>query len=257
VSGGRVLVVVPVLGHHDMTHELLADLSRERDRVDVVVVDNGGDYPAVGNEAVVRPGTNLGWAAGTNLGTTEHLRSDHAGVVWLNNDTRLSDEFVDGLGRAGEATQAGIVGPFYDCFWRHQRLARDTNLAGYRRKAAHFRVPFVDGVCMYVTAPTIAEIGVLDAETFGLVGWGADVDYCLRARAAGIDIVVTRLSFLHHDKSVTGKTVYDGLEGYAAEGFPALVRGLEAKWGPDWRRLAAIEEHEWQTRPVDRRARVR
>ena len=93
-----------------MTHALLEDLRREERLVDVTIVDNGHDYRPVGDETVLRPGENLGWAAGTNFGTTECLSPEHAAVVWMNNDTRLAAGFFAGLVGAWEETGAGLIG---------------------------------------------------------------------------------------------------------------------------------------------------
>jgi GT2 family glycosyltransferase len=261
----RALVVIPVVGHHDMTHAVLEDLRSESALVDVVVVDNGGDYPTFADESVLRPGENLGWAGGTNLGTRELLRPHHAGAIWLNNDTRLSRGFVAGLLEAAAVTGAGVVGPTYDCYWLHQRLPQPVPVDRFRPRRRHSDAPFVDGTCMFVASSTIDSIGVLDEDTFAPIGWGADLDYCFRAREAGHRVVVTRLAYLHHEKSITGVTVYDGLEGYASEGYPVLVNGLEAKWGADWRARAGIDPLSSQTtaprrllrrlRPLGRAAR--
>jgi GT2 family glycosyltransferase len=245
----RVLVVVPVLGHHELTHALLGDLAREAHTADVVVVDNGGDYPSVGDEHVLRPGSNLGWAGGTNHGTLARLRPDHAGAVWLNNDTRLSAGFVAGLLECWRTTGAGVVGPSYDCYWVHQRAERVVAVDAYRPRRRHFRAPFVDGTCMFVGSDTIDAIGLLDADTFAPVGWGADIDYCLRAKATGIEIAVTRLSYLHHEKSVTARTAFDGgLDEYAERGYPVAMEGLRRKWGDGWTPVG-------QTEPLGRKDR--
>lgn len=258
LNGDRVLVVVPVYGHHEMTHDLVADLRREHGLADVVIVDNGGDYPPIGEEDVVRPDSNLGWAGGTNHGTLQRGRADHVAFVWLNNDTRLSAGFVAGLVQSWKTTGAGMVGPFYDCHWAHQRLTRTVRVERYRPKAVHFRAPFLDGTCMFVPASTINAVGLLDAETFSPVGWGADVDYSLRARAAGLELAVTRLSYLHHEKSATGRTVFEGgLEEYAERGYPVMSEGLLSKWGDDWRLKAGMDPATSQTTPLGRRARIR
>ena len=68
---GRILVVIPVHGEQAMTHAVLEDLGREPEPIDVTVVDNRGDYPRHADETVLCPAENLGWAAGTNHGTTE------------------------------------------------------------------------------------------------------------------------------------------------------------------------------------------
>ncbi|MEY2423401.1 MAG: hypothetical protein QOI95_3468 [Acidimicrobiaceae bacterium] len=253
---GRVLVVVPVLGHHDMTHELMNDLRRERGLCDVVVVDNGGDYPSIAEEVVVRPGHNLGWAAATNLGTLTCAGPEHVAFLWLNNDTRLSSGFVSGLMRCWTDTKAGLVGPFYDCHWMHQRLSRPVPVERYRPRNVHFHAPFLDGTCMFVPASTVDMIGVLDAEMFGPVGWGADIDYGLRVRDAGLVAAVTSLSYLHHEKSVTAKTVFDGLEEYGAAGYPAAIDGLRRKWGDDWEVRAGVDPATHQTAPLRWRARI-
>jgi GT2 family glycosyltransferase len=239
-----------------MTHQLLGDLAREAALSEVIVVDNGGDYPAYADELVLRPGTNLGWAGGTNLGTTQR-RSHHRAVVWLNNDTRLSQGFLTGLLRAHDDTGAGIVAPTYDCFWRHQQPRRAVPVDRFRPRRRHYRAAFVDGTCMSVAAGTIDAIGVLDEETFAPIGWGADLDYCFRAAEAGIVSAITRLAYLHHEKSVTGKTVYDGIEGYATEGHPVLVAGLESKWGSGWRSRGGIDPATAQTSPTKRAQRIR
>ena len=240
-----MLVVIPVYGQHDLTHAVVDDLAREAALVDVAVVDNGGDYSAIGSEDVLRPGSNLGWAAGTNLGTVERRRPEHDGFLWLNNDTRLSTGFVSGLLRCWEETGAGIVGPVYDCQWLHQRLRRAVPVSRYRPRHRHHQAPFIDGTAMFDT------IGLLDAETFAPVGWGAEIDYSLRAREAGLDLMVTRLSYLNHAKSATGRVVFEGgLQEYAERGLPVAMDGLERKWGPDWRRQAGIDAETQQTAPL-------
>lgn len=246
-----MLAVIPVYGQQDLTHAVVEDLAREAALVDVVVVDNGGDYTPIGPEDVVRPGANLGWAAGTNAGTVERRDASHDAFLWLNNDTRLSRGFVAGLLRCWLETGAGIVGPVYDCHWLHQRVRRVVPVARYRPRHRNHPAPFIDGTAMFVPASTVDAIGLLDAETFAPIGWGAEIDYSLRARENGLDLVVTRLSYLHHTKSATGRVVFEGgLREYAERGFPVAMEGLERKWGPHWRQRAGIDPVTQQTAPL-------
>jgi GT2 family glycosyltransferase len=241
-----------------MTHDLIGDLRRESDLVDVVVVDNAGDYPPTSGEDILLPGANLGWAGGTNHGTAERRRPEHVGFVWLNNDTRLSAGFIAGLLRCWRATGAGLVAPMYDCHWLHQRARHPGPVDRYRPRRGHRRVPFVDGTCMFVPASTIDSIGLLDDETFAPIGWGADIDYGLRVSDAGLDVRVTALSYLHHEKSVTGKTVFEGgLQEYATLGYPVLMEGLRLKWGDDWQHRAGIDPATGQTQPRGVQNRLR
>ena len=231
-----------------MTHAVLEDLAREPEPIDVTVVDNRGDYERHAQETVLFPKGNLGWAAGTNHGTAETLTADHTAVVWLNNDTRLASGFIRGLVRCWQETGAGLVGPSYDCYWNHQRLRSPADVRTYRPKAHHFTAPFVDGTCMFVPRSTLDAVGMLDADTFAPVGYGADFDYSLRVRATGHSVVVTRLSFLHHEKQVTARSIHgDRLGEYGTRGDSVMAAGMTTKWGDGWWRLAEINRTTKQT----------
>ncbi len=245
----RVLAVIPVYGNDAMTHDLVADLTRERGLGVRGSVDNRGDYTPAGDEAVIRPGENLGWAGGTNHGTRAGLAPEHSAALWLNNDTRLAEGFVSGLVRCWRETGAGLVCSFDDCWWNHQRVRRPVPVEDYRPRSRHVKVPFIDGTSMLVPLTTIDRIGPLAADTCAPLGWGAEIDYGLRARAAGFDVVATRLSYLHHEKSVTGKTMYEGgVQEYGERGYPVAMAGLERKWGPSWREAAGVDAAMRQTR---------
>lgn len=245
--GDRLVVVVPVLGHHERTHGLLGDLQREAELADVVVVDNGGDYPPLADETVLRPGHNLGWAGGTNHGTVHGRRPHHVGAVWVNNDTRLSNGFLAGLLRAWRATGAGLVGPVYDCHWVHQRARRLVPVDRYRPRRVHRAAPFIDGTCMFVPASTLDHIGLLDCDTFSPLGWGAEIDYSLRVRAAGLAVAITGLAYLHHEQAVTAKTMFGGYEGYLEQAYPVMIDGLRRKWGEGWAAATGVDTSISQT----------
>lgn len=252
---GRVLVVIPVFGEQETTHALLGDLRREREQADVVVVDNRGDYEVAADETVLRPGSNLGWAGGTNHGTITCRREDHVAFVWLNNDTRLSRGFVSGLVRSWADTGAAVLGPVYNCHWRHQRLEPAVSLRWFRPRAATYRAPFIDGTCMFVPATTIDALGLLDADAFAPLGWGAEIDYCLRARAAGLTVAVTRRAYLHHERAVTARAVFGNYDAYHAAAYPACLEALNERWGR-WEQLAEVELPASQTRPLGRGDRL-
>jgi GT2 family glycosyltransferase len=110
---------------------------------------------------------------------------------------------------------------------------------------------------MFVPASTIEAIGVLDAETFAPVGWGADLDYGLRVRAAGLPVAVTRLAYLHHEKSMTAKKVFaGGLDEYGSRGDSVMEAGMTQKWGEDWRHQAGIDPATKQTQSAGWRERL-
>jgi GT2 family glycosyltransferase len=253
----RPVAVIPVYGRPEVTDALLADLARER--VDTVVVDNGGDYTAPAGVQVLRPGRNLGWAAGTNLGVAAALEAGADSVLCLNNDVRLSVGFVSALCEAQRVTHGGIVAPLYDCHWPQQRL--QVSLKEFEPVARHHRVPFVDGTAMLVSAEVLATVGTLDADSYAPYGYGAEIDLCVRARHHGFDVIVTNLAFLHHDRGVTAHDVVG--EGYEDQATATMLAALERRWGPKWQVETGLDrvwrdevQRTWRERAGSRRWEV-
>ena len=67
-----LLITVPVYGQHEYSHAVVGDL--EREGAEYLIVDNRGDYPRIGNERVITPRQNLGWAGGASSGSELHSR---------------------------------------------------------------------------------------------------------------------------------------------------------------------------------------
>ena len=58
------------------------------------------------------------------------------------------------------------------------------------------------GFCMYVTRAALDLCGVFDEETFGL-GYGEEVDFCLRATRLGLRHLVEDSTFVYHRGGVS------------------------------------------------------
>jgi hypothetical protein len=101
----------------------------------------------------------------------------------------------------------------------------------YEPRSRHRDVAFVDGTCMAFPASTYELVGGLDAAGFGQFGWGAELDYSLRVRRAGLAVCVTELSFLTHIRQATGRLVCDEYQGVAGAEMDASMR---RKWGEEW-----------------------
>jgi UDP:flavonoid glycosyltransferase YjiC (YdhE family)/SAM-dependent methyltransferase len=226
----RTAVIIPAYRPQPTIRPLLLDIATEP-WVDVVVVDNSGQYEPFGTERVLRPGANLGWAGGCNLGLATLEDQAYDAYVLLNGDTRLSRGFFDGLWRAWEGTGAALLGPVYDGVWPHQASEHSRGPAGYRPCARHRHVPFVEGTCMFLPRATVAGVGRLDATTFPGHGWGVDFDYALRVRDRGGEVCVTELAFLHHDVDGLARARDDG---WALSAWDEMVAGMRRKWGQAW-----------------------
>lgn len=238
-----LVAVIPAYGKRWLTLDVLRDLDRERRdpavTVRVVVVDNKGDFtlptPAGLAVDVLVPGQNLGWAAGTNAGAQHGAQYEPDAFVLLNNDTRLSLGFLHGLIRAWKVTGAGVIGPRYDRGWPVQLGSCEDDARTWVPADRHGDAPFVDGTCMFVTATLWARLGGLRSAHFGMTGWGADFDLCLRAREAGERVVVTDAAFLNHFRGTTAEEVHGDLDAYDRLGNEESERGMADLWGTRWR----------------------
>jgi GT2 family glycosyltransferase len=240
VERGSVLVAVPAFGLPHLSDAVLEDLLRDPlpPGARVVVVDNGGSYePAVVDERVTvhRPGTNLRWIGATNWALTTAIDEQVELVVVLNNDTRLSRDFLTRLvrpfSRAGNEDVV-LVSACYDDFWLHQRATALPATAAEYAPVDHERdVPFCDGTALAFSVPRIAEIGLLDVEAFPFHGYGSDIDLALRAHAAGLRCLVTEGAYVAHLRRQTMNDVGRTGEQNRAE----ILAGLDGKWGQTWR----------------------
>jgi glycosyltransferase involved in cell wall biosynthesis len=227
-----VAVIIPVYGQHHLTHDVISDLRRDGYPQTLYVVDNGGDYEAEADEIVYRPAKNLHWAGGCNAGLLLAQDQGHPAYILLNNDTRLSPGFLDGLVQAWRRTGAGLVGPVYDRNWPQQRADYQGPATNYQPAEKDRPVPFLDGTCLLVPHDTLLHVGFIDEHTWPRYGWGCDKDYALRVRHCGGTVAVTERSFLNH----LGRQTASRQPGYdEAEAEAENDTGMAAKWGAAWR----------------------
>lgn len=240
----RTLLAIPAYGSPELTDAVLRDLVRDeplpRDDLRVVVVDNAGDYVLPGWAAgveLVRTGDNLRWI-GTAGWAFERARRDGDDVVLLlNNDTRLSRGFTRALVAALDDPGVAVAAACYDDFWLHQRAVRvPVDAESYVPRDVVRDVPFCDGTAIAFSMKAVAEVGGMDVEAFPHHGYGADVDWALRARRAGWRVAVTEAAYVHHLRRVTMTRVGRTAEDNRAE----ILTGLDARWGDEWRPLAGF-----------------
>ena len=233
VPSDRVAVIIPAYRLVEMTQTAVRDCQRERDVVDVIVIDNKGDYAPVDDERVVRPGENLGWLRATNLGCALADRHGaYLGLVALNNDTRLSPTFFAGLVSASRSTPAaGLIAPCYDDVVSVQSSYYRGAPDSFPAQDCEATVKLIDGTCYLIPTSVYRRVGALDEANFGRRGWGAIEDYCLRVRAMGLEVVVTRRAYLAHSQGRTATATRSNYERYAASEFR---RGMRRKWGSSW-----------------------
>ncbi|CPR08367.1 rhamnosyl transferase [Mycobacterium bohemicum DSM 44277] len=231
-----LLIAVPVFGQHEYTHALVEDL--EREGADYLIVDNRGDYPQIGNERVLTPGKNLGWAGGSELGLRTGFSEGYSHAMTLNNDTRLSKGFVAGMLDSRLPADAGIVGPVIDDGFACQVTDDKPEAAAYRPRPQYRTVPAVEGVALMMTRACWDAVGGMDLATFGRYGWGLDLHLALAARERGFGVYTTEMAYINHFGGRTAR-VHFGQRRYQWGAWLAMVRGLVKLHG--WRASLAME----------------
>ncbi len=241
-----VLIAVPAYGAAHLTDAVLADLLRDTpDRLPrsrIVVVDNRGDYvpPAVdGRLSVFRPGDNLRWIGSANWALASATERADAVCIVINNDTRLSPDFAHRLASSlSECADVAVAAACYDDFWLHQRAHVIPDSAQeYESVHAYRDVPFCDGTAIAFSVPAAEALGRLDQDAFPHQGYGADIDYALRARQQGLRCVVTDSAYVHHLRRGTMQLIPQETGEFHRH---EILTGLEAKWGPQWRAAAGL-----------------
>ena len=241
---GQVLVAIPAFGAPELTDRVLGDLLAAPRRLvlgtHVVVVDNGDDYSpgeAVRGDPrleIYRPGSNLRWIRSANWALDRAAATGADVCLVLNNDVRLSPDFLYRLIRTfTDCAGVGVAAPCYDDFWLHQRARSIPAAAGQFRPTHSYRsVPFCDGTAWAVSTAAAQTVGRLDTEHFPRHGYGSDLDFALRVQEAGLRSVVTDAAYVSHLRRGTmDRLPEETRERNRAE----ILTGMNARWGDSWR----------------------
>jgi GT2 family glycosyltransferase len=233
-----ITVVIPVY-RYDHISPLCHDLLRESDICKILIIDNGGQWFVDEGRAnsgieVLTPEWNQGWLRACNWGMRLVLERDDEAALLLNDDVRLSPGFVAGL-RAVKGP--AVVGPMYDDVWPQQNCAYKGPAYNYVAKGVDREVSFIDGTAMFIPTEIIDNVGTLDEFNFSGFGWGADFDYCLRARDFGFPIIATERAYMNHLRGATAKKMFKNYEGAAGA---ELNKGMIAKYGDNWKEPLGI-----------------
>jgi GT2 family glycosyltransferase len=192
----------------------------------VVVVDNGsGDESAdilradLPRAVLLALDDNRGFAGGCNVGIRQALDAGADAVLLVNSDLIVTKSCVQTLCGAMEDQDVGIAGPAIVNAGDEARLESAglsyNRLTGRMRQRDHGRlaslagegiaaVDAVSGAAMLVARDVFDRIGLLAEEYF--FGF-EDLDFCLRARAAGVRVaVVAGARALHEGSASIGST---------------------------------------------------
>ena len=218
----RVAVIILTYNRLDLTLECLSHLTEleyPADRLDVLVVDNNSSdgTPQALREryrtvSVLETGENLGYAGGNNVGIHVALETGADYILILNNDAVVASDILPALLAAAEQEpQIGFLGPkvyhleepqqfqsagivLDSCLRPHQRGQDEVDVGQFDSIAEFDALP---GCALFTTRQVIGQIGMLDPRFFM---YHEEIDWCLRARAAGLRNLYVPAARVWHPK---------------------------------------------------------
>lgn len=196
----------------ELPHRLLLVLDGPQSLEVEEVLERALARPWIVAPTVLRQSIRAGYPAAIQRGIQEGEALSHD-VVLLNSDTVVTDGWLLRLATAAaSAPRIGTVTPFTNNgtlaslprSFEINRLPTGFDVASFGRLVAdtsariYPRVPTAVGFCFYVQRALLREIGPFDTETFGL-GYGEEVDFCLRATKAGWEHCLDDATFVFHE----------------------------------------------------------
>ena len=226
----RLGIVVLNWNGKDVTPRCLDSIYRSTYLPDtVVVVDNASSdgskdvirkrFPQV---VLIENDSNLGFAEGCNIGIRHLLERGFDLVLILNNDAEVDSECLHELGQAAESyPAAAYAATIYEhgnrgkIWYGGGTISRLTLEARHETRLADGSglprpTEFITGCCLLFRSEALKQIGLLDSSFFA---YYEDVDWCLRAKAAGSLLLYVPRASVYHEVSHSFRRVGSNEDG--------------------------------------------
>lgn len=226
-SPGRIGVVTVTFNSEPVIDEFLASmLGQTHSDFLLFIVDNASSDQTLAKVAqhqdprvtvIANPG-NFGVAKGNNQGIEAALNSACEAILLLNNDTVFGADFLEKLVAAQEQIGCDMIGPkvmFHDdpriIWWAGGRFNRRRafSLIHYGMHEIDHgqfeqvrQVEYAPTCCLLVKRSVFERIGLMDERYFVYFD---DVDFCFRAKQAGLSLFyLPSCTLFHKVSSLTG-----------------------------------------------------
>jgi GT2 family glycosyltransferase len=228
----KVLILILIYNGLSNTIECLESLNMlSFQNYHILIVDNDSrdgsvqylreHYPET---IVIENHTNLGYAAGNNVGINYFLDHDYTHLLIINNDITVEPMLIDTLlvDLANDST-AGVIGPVNYSYYNHQTVLFNyahLDLRKYRYQffntvaTSDFGIiatDYVNGACMLLKREVLEQIEAFDAEFF--LYW-EETDLCFRAKQAGYRCYTSQNTFIYHKEGASIKQRYSEIRMY-------------------------------------------
>jgi GT2 family glycosyltransferase len=262
VTATDFAVVVLNWNNAEDTLECLTSLRQSTSPLDVIVVDNGSTDGSAETidasglaDTLIRTGANLGYSGGNNIGLRHAIDRGNDFVCVLNNDTLAEPETFANLREHLKDRPADIaVSPTIhyaddqDKIW----FAGGTVDRGWPRHLQPPELPISEaslkgselltGCCIVARREVWERVGLFDDRYFLIF---EDSDWSMRARKAGIDLMISRDGRLLHKVSRSFRDTAPNLLGT----FYFTRNGMRFEWD-HFRRFLPRFINQWVLRPT-------
>ncbi|MEX0682114.1 MAG: glycosyltransferase [Dehalococcoidia bacterium] len=232
----KVAIVIPTRDGLDMLRKCIDSIRTKSSytNYEIIIINNQSSDPATlkyfdqfGGRVIDYPHP-FNYSAQMNLGVRE---AGAEYVLLLNNDTIvMNDDWIEAMLEYGQRADVGAVGArllFPDGRVQHEGVyvGCGGGLAGHIDHKGYYalgecvlNVSAVTAACMLVKASVYQEVGGLDEELN--VAYN-DVDFCLRLRAAGYEVIYTpHARLVHREGGTRGHRHPDGNESLFRSRWP-------------------------------------
>lgn len=234
------------------TLECLASLYRaDLCGAEIIVIDNGSRDDSLAVLRAAQPPLRLltlpqneGYAGGNNVGLRLALEEGADRILVLNNDTIVAPDFLPSLMRAMDDSPecAAVCAAVHrsdmpeilnvafaevDFFDRNAVRLKGVNALPSEGFIARQHVGAIVGCCVLFRAEALRAVGLFDEDFFA---YHEDIDWSLRARAAGWTLVFEPFARVYHARS--GSTALDVLPDGAGGFEPGLPNAEPVPFNP-------------------------
>jgi GT2 family glycosyltransferase len=223
----EVYIIVLSWNQYEFTRECIQSLLRIQYSCKIVVVDNASvdQTPMLlqkefgGVIHIIQNQSNLGFAAGNNVGITFALEHGAEMIMLLNNDTIVTDTFLEPMVTAmiSDSSLAAITPKILFLYQNNKiwSVGGDINwLMGAIGNRGFNRldigqydqsryIDYAPGCCLLVSRNAFECVGLLDPHYFA---YFEDTDWCLRARAQGYKIFYESHAKIWHIAGASSRT---------------------------------------------------
>ena len=239
----RVSIVIPVFNQAAHTYRCLSSLLHHtRIAAEIIVVDNASSdgtasmLASMSGIRVITNEENLGFVQACNQGAAD-VRGEY--LLLLNNDTEVTDGWLDALLAPFEQPGVGVVGArlvypdgrlqeagniiWQDgSGWNYGR-GDDPQLPAYNYRR---EVDYCSGACLMISRNLWQAVGGFDNRF--APAYYEDTDLCFAVRERGYRVVYQPASrVIHHEGITAGTDILTGFKRYQAVNHQKFIQ----KWG--------------------------